>query len=108
VPRHDGARPLALLGRKPAALSGGQRQRVAFGLATVPQPSVFLFDEPRSNLGARLVQTRGEPVRLHREPRTTMVYGTHGQVKAMTMGQGIAVLKDVPRPPANRESVRKD
>jgi len=84
-----------LLGRKPAALSGGERQRVALGRAIVREPSVFLFDEPLSNLDARLrVQTRAELVRLHRELHTTMVYVTHDQVEAMTMGQRIAVLRD--------------
>jgi multiple sugar transport system ATP-binding protein len=84
-----------LLERKPAALSGGERQRVALGRAIVREPSVFLFDEPLSNLDARLrVQTRAELVRLHRELRTTMVYVTHDQVEAMTMGQRIAVLRD--------------
>jgi multiple sugar transport system ATP-binding protein len=83
-----------LLERKPAALSGGERQRVALGRAIVREPAVFLFDEPLSNLDARLrVQTRAELVRLHRELRTTMVYVTHDQVEAMTMGQRIAVLR---------------
>jgi multiple sugar transport system ATP-binding protein len=84
-----------LLARRPAALSGGERQRVALGRAIVRQPSLFLFDEPLSNLDARLrVQTRAELVRLHRALRTTMVYVTHDQVEAMTMGQRIAVLND--------------
>ncbi|MCI0435431.1 MAG: sn-glycerol-3-phosphate ABC transporter ATP-binding protein UgpC [Gemmatimonadetes bacterium] len=82
-----------LLDRKPAALSGGQRQRVALGRALVREPSVFLFDEPLSNLDARLrVETRAELARLHRALGTTMVYVTHGQVEAMTLGQRIAVL----------------
>ena len=82
-----------LLERRPAALSGGERQRVALGRAIVREPVVFLFDEPLSNLDARLrVQTRAELVRLHRELGTTMVYVTHDQVEAMTMGQRIAVL----------------
>ncbi|HEX7120649.1 MAG TPA: sn-glycerol-3-phosphate ABC transporter ATP-binding protein UgpC [Longimicrobiales bacterium] len=82
-----------LLGRRPAALSGGQRQRVALGRAIVREPSVFLFDEPLSNLDAKLrVHTRAELVRLHRELGTTMVYVTHDQVEALTMGQRIAVL----------------
>ncbi|MGD8277731.1 MAG: sn-glycerol-3-phosphate ABC transporter ATP-binding protein UgpC [Gemmatimonadota bacterium] len=84
-----------LLSRKPGALSGGERQRVALGRAIVREPSVFLFDEPLSNLDARLrAETRTELVRLHRELRTTMVYVTHDQVEAMTMGQRIAVLED--------------
>ncbi|HJV69901.1 sn-glycerol-3-phosphate ABC transporter ATP-binding protein UgpC [Ideonella sp.] len=82
-----------LLGRKPAALSGGQRQRVAIGRAIVRQPEVFLFDEPLSNLDAALrVQMRAELARLHRELGTTMVYVTHDQVEAMTLGQRIAVF----------------
>jgi len=82
-----------LLARKPAALSGGQRQRVALGRAIVREPSVFLFDEPLSNLDARLrTETRTELVRLHRELRTTMVYVTHDQVEAMTMADKIVVL----------------
>jgi multiple sugar transport system ATP-binding protein len=83
----------ALLDRKPAALSGGQRQRVAIGRAIVRQPEVFLFDEPLSNLDAALrVQMRTELARLHRELGTTMVYVTHDQVEAMTLGQRIAVF----------------
>ncbi len=83
----------AVLERKPAALSGGQRQRVALGRAIVREPSVFLFDEPLSNLDARLrVETRAELVRLHRTLGTTMIYVTHDQVEAMTMGQRIAVM----------------
>ncbi|MEK8031231.1 sn-glycerol-3-phosphate ABC transporter ATP-binding protein UgpC [Ideonella sp. DXS29W] len=83
----------ALLERKPGALSGGQRQRVAIGRAIVRQPKVFLFDEPLSNLDAALrVQMRTELARLHRELRTTMVYVTHDQVEAMTLGQRIAVF----------------
>jgi multiple sugar transport system ATP-binding protein len=82
-----------LLQRKPAALSGGQRQRVALGRAIVREPLAFLFDEPLSNLDARLrVQTRAELVRLHRQLGSTMVYVTHDQIEAMTMGQRIAVL----------------
>jgi multiple sugar transport system ATP-binding protein len=82
-----------LLERKPAALSGGQRQRVAIGRAIVRQPEVFLFDEPLSNLDAALrVQMRAELARLHRELGTTMVYVTHDQVEAMTLGQRIAVF----------------
>ena len=82
-----------LLDRKPKALSGGQRQRVAIGRAIVRKPQVFLFDEPLSNLDAALrVQMRAELARLHQELGTTMVYVTHDQVEAMTLGQRIAVF----------------
>jgi len=82
-----------LLDRKPAALSGGQRQRVAIGRAIVRKPEVFLFDEPLSNLDAALRgQTRVELARLHRELGATMIYVTHDQVEAMTLGQKIVVL----------------
>jgi multiple sugar transport system ATP-binding protein len=82
-----------LLDRKPKALSGGQRQRVAIGRAIVRKPKVFLFDEPLSNLDANLrVQMRIELSRLHKELRTTMIYVTHDQVEAMTLGQRIAVF----------------
>jgi multiple sugar transport system ATP-binding protein len=82
-----------LLDRKPKALSGGQRQRVAIGRAIVRKPKVFLFDEPLSNLDANLrVQMRIELSRLHRELATTMIYVTHDQVEAMTLGQRIAVF----------------
>ncbi|MCW7542035.1 sn-glycerol-3-phosphate ABC transporter ATP-binding protein UgpC [Aquabacterium sp. A7-Y] len=82
-----------LLDRKPKALSGGQRQRVAIGRAIVRKPQVFLFDEPLSNLDAALrVQMRVELSRLHRELGTTMVYVTHDQVEAMTLGQRIVVF----------------
>jgi ABC-type sugar transport system ATPase subunit len=82
-----------LLDRKPAQLSGGERQRVALGRAVVRQPKVFLFDEPLSNLDAQLrVQMRAELIRLHRSLAATIVYVTHDQVEAMTMGQRIAVL----------------
>jgi len=82
-----------LLGRKPGALSGGQRQRVALGRALVRHPQVFLLDEPLSNLDARLrAATRVEIARLHRRLGTTMVYVTHDQVEAMTLGQRIVVL----------------
>ncbi|MBU0620922.1 MAG: sn-glycerol-3-phosphate ABC transporter ATP-binding protein UgpC [Gammaproteobacteria bacterium] len=82
-----------LLDRKPKALSGGQRQRVALGRAIVRNPSVFLFDEPLSNLDAELrVQMRAEISKLQRRLNTTTVYVTHDQVEAMTMGQRIAVL----------------
>jgi multiple sugar transport system ATP-binding protein len=84
-----------LLGRKPSQLSGGQRQRVALGRAVVREPSVFLMDEPLSNLDAKLrVQTRAELVSLHRRLGVTTVYVTHDQVEAMTMGQRIAVMRD--------------
>ena len=83
----------AVLDRKPKALSGGQRQRVALGRAIVRKPSVFLFDEPLSNLDAKLrVQTRTEISKLHRDLAATMVYVTHDQVEAMTMGDRIVVL----------------
>lgn len=82
-----------LLGRYPKELSGGQRQRVAIGRAIVRKPKVFLFDEPLSNLDAALrVNMRIELSRLHKELRTTMVYVTHDQVEAMTMGDRIAVF----------------
>ena len=82
-----------LLARKPKALSGGQRQRVALGRAIVRKPSVFLFDEPLSNLDAELrVQMRAELARLQGRLQTTTVYVTHDQVEAMTLGQRIAVL----------------
>jgi multiple sugar transport system ATP-binding protein len=82
-----------LLDRKPKALSGGQRQRVALGRAIVREPQVFLMDEPLSNLDAKLrVATRAELSRLHQRLRTTIVYVTHDQVEAMTMGTRIAVM----------------
>ena len=82
-----------LLERKPRQLSGGQRQRVALGRAIVRHPSVFLFDEPLSNLDAKLrVQTRRELARLHRRLAATMLYVTHDQVEAMTLGDRIVVL----------------
>ena len=82
-----------LLQRRPRELSGGQRQRVAIGRAIVRRPQVFLFDEPLSNLDAALrVQMRLELARLHRELGTTMIYVTHDQVEAMTLGQRIAVF----------------
>jgi multiple sugar transport system ATP-binding protein len=83
------------LDRKPAQLSGGQRQRVAMGRAIVRQPSVFLMDEPLSNLDAKLrVQMRAEIARLQRDLGVTTIYVTHDQVEAMTMGDRVAVLKD--------------
>jgi multiple sugar transport system ATP-binding protein len=82
-----------LLGRKPKELSGGQRQRVALGRAIVRNPAVFLFDEPLSNLDAKLrVQMRAEISKLQRRLETTSVYVTHDQVEAMTMGHRIAVM----------------
>jgi len=82
-----------LLDRRPAAMSGGQRQRVALGRAIVRQPAAFLFDEPLSNLDAKLrVQMRTELARLHRRLKTTTVYVTHDQVEAMTLGQRIVVM----------------
>ena len=84
-----------LLDRKPKQLSGGQRQRVALGRAIVREPKVFLMDEPLSNLDAKLrVQTRAELIRLHERLQTTVVYVTHDQTEAMTMGSRIAVLRD--------------
>jgi len=84
-----------LLSRKPAALSGGQRQRVAVGRAIVRHPKVFLFDEPLSNLDAKLrVGMRTELARIHRQLETTVFYVTHDQVEAMTLGQRIGVMKD--------------
>lgn len=84
-----------LLDRKPKALSGGQRQRVALGRAIVRKPSVFLFDEPLSNLDAELrVQMRAEIVNLQKRLGITSVYVTHDQVEAMTMGDRIALLHD--------------
>jgi len=83
-----------LLDRRPRALSGGQRQRVAVGRAIVRNPSIFLFDEPLSNLDAKLrVQMRAELSKLHKRLGTTVVYVTHDQVEAMTMGDRIAVLE---------------
>ena len=84
-----------LLERKPKDLSGGQRQRVAVGRAIVRQPAVFLFDEPLSNLDAKLrVQTRAEITKLQATLGTTSVYVTHDQVEAMTMGHRITVMRD--------------
>jgi multiple sugar transport system ATP-binding protein len=84
-----------LLERKPKALSGGQRQRVAVGRAIVRKPAVFLFDEPLSNLDAKLrVQMRTEIAKLHQSLQATMIYVTHDQVEAMTMGSRIVVMKD--------------
>jgi multiple sugar transport system ATP-binding protein len=83
------------LDRKPKQLSGGQRQRVAVGRAIVRNPKVFLFDEPLSNLDAKLrVQMRAEIIDLHQRLQATMIYVTHDQVEAMTMGDKIVVMKD--------------
>ena len=84
-----------LLDRRPAALSGGQRQRVAIGRAITREPSVFLFDEPLSNLDAALrMETRIEIAQLHRSFGATMIYVTHDQVEAMTLAEKIVVLED--------------
>jgi len=84
-----------LLDRKPSALSGGQRQRVAVGRAIVRNPKAFLFDEPLSNLDAKLrVEMRAELKRLHRQLQTTTVYVTHDQEEAMTLGDRIVVMRD--------------
>jgi multiple sugar transport system ATP-binding protein len=94
----EAARALGLepvLERRPAQLSGGQRQRVALGRAIVREPKVFLFDEPLSNLDAKLrVETRAELARLHRRLGATVVYVTHDQEEAMTLGWRVAVMKD--------------
>jgi len=95
---HEAAEILELtpyLKRKPAELSGGQRQRVAMGRAIVRQPSVFLFDEPLSNLDAQLrTQMRMELKKLHLKMKTTTIYVTHDQVEAMTLADKIVILKD--------------
>jgi multiple sugar transport system ATP-binding protein len=84
-----------LLDRRPKALSGGQRQRVAMGRAIVREPKVFLMDEPLSNLDAKLrVQMRIEISKLHQRLQTTIIYVTHDQVEAMTLGTRIVVMKD--------------
>jgi multiple sugar transport system ATP-binding protein len=83
------------LERKPKALSGGQRQRVAVGRAIVRKPKAFLFDEPLSNLDAKMrVQMRAEISKLHNRLQSTMIYVTHDQIEAMTMGDRIVVMKD--------------
>jgi multiple sugar transport system ATP-binding protein len=85
----------SLLDRKPKQLSGGQRQRVALGRAIVRDPKVFLFDEPLSNLDAKLrVQMRAEIIKLHKKLDTTIIYVTHDQVEAMTMADKMVVMKD--------------
>jgi len=93
---HEAARILGiedLLARKPRQLSGGQRQRVAVGRAIVRKPEVFLFDEPLSNLDAKLrVQMRAELIKLHYQLEATMIYVTHDQVEAMTMGDRIVIM----------------
>lgn len=95
---HDAAKKLGiehLLQRRPKALSGGQRQRVAVGRAIVRNPKAFLFDEPLSNLDAKLrVEMRAELKRLHRAMQTTTVYVTHDQEEAMTLGDRVVVMKD--------------
>ncbi|HWZ49089.1 MAG TPA: sn-glycerol-3-phosphate ABC transporter ATP-binding protein UgpC [Herbaspirillum sp.] len=84
-----------LLDRKPALLSGGQRQRVAMGRAIARDPALFLFDEPLSNLDAKLrVEMRAEIKRMHQRLNSTIVYVTHDQIEAMTLGDRIAVMKD--------------
>ncbi len=92
------AKTLGLTGfleRRPKALSGGQRQRVAVGRAIVRQPKLFLFDEPLSNLDAKLrVSMRAELIKLHKLLAATMIYVTHDQVEAMSMGERLIVLKD--------------
>nr|MCR4627555.1 sn-glycerol-3-phosphate ABC transporter ATP-binding protein UgpC [Treponema sp.] len=95
---HEAAKQLDLeqyLNRKPKALSGGQRQRVAVGRAIVRNPKVFLFDEPLSNLDAKLrVTMRAEISALHNRLQATMIYVTHDQIEAMTLGTKIVVMKD--------------
>ena len=107
-------KPDNLLERKPKALSGGQRQRVALGRAMVRQPKAFLFDEPLSNLDAKMrVEMRSEITRLHRRLQSTMIYVTHDQVEAMTMADRMVVMHqgrvqqlaaplEIYRNPANR------
>jgi len=86
-----------LLGRMPRQLSGGERQRVALGRAIVREPAAFLFDEPLSNLDAKLrVEMRRELKRLHRELNATIVHVTHDQVEALTLGQRVVVMSDGP------------
>jgi multiple sugar transport system ATP-binding protein len=105
VPKHERDKAVAsvtetlqighLLDRKPSQLSGGQRQRVAMGRALVRRPQVFLFDEPLSNLDAKLrVDMRTEIKRLHQSMKRTIVYVTHDQIEAMTLATKIAVLRD--------------
>jgi len=105
VPRHEiqsrvenAAKDLGIadfLNRRPSALSGGQRQRVALGRAIVRHPAVFLFDEPLSNLDAKMrLEMRSMLMHLHKRLKTTMIYVTHDQVEAMTLGDRIVVMKD--------------
>ncbi len=100
IERRVGAAAAALglepyLKRLPKALSGGQRQRVALGRAIVREPAVFLFDEPLSNLDAKMrVEMRAEIIRLHNRLGATMIYVTHDQTEAMTMGQRIVVMNE--------------
>src|ERR1700687_3383311 len=85
----------SLLDRRPRALSGGQRQRVAMGRAIVRKPKAFLFDEPLSNLDARLrEQMRAEIKKLHRDLGATSIYVTHDQIEAMTMADRIVAMRD--------------
>ena len=85
----------SLLDRKPGQLSGGQKQRVAVGRAMIRKPAVFLFDEPLSNLDAKLrVTLRNELIRLHQRLAATILYVTHDQIEALTLGDRIAVMKD--------------
>lgn len=95
---HEAAKMLGiehLLDRRPAALSGGQKQRVAIGSAIMRRPKAFLMDEPLSNLDAKLrAQMRVELAKLHKELKTTMIYVTHDQTEAMTLGTRIVVMKD--------------
>ena len=84
-----------MLGRRPRELSGGQQQRVALGRAMVRQPVAYLFDEPLSNLDAKLrASMRTELVKLHQKLGITIVHVTHDQVEAMTMGERICIMKD--------------
>ena len=94
----DAAQSLGIVGfldRKPASLSGGQRQRVALGRAIVRQPKIFLFDEPLSNLDPiTRKQIRREIIRLHAELRVPMIYVTHDEREALSLGKRIAVMRD--------------
>ena len=95
-----------LLDRRPKQLSGGQRQRVAMGRAIVRRPKVFLFDEPLSNLDAKLrVQMRTELKRIHQKVKTTTIYVTHDQVEAMTLADRIVVMNDGPTLPPTGHSI---